>query len=148
MTCDMSPFSYITVLMSKFVRHVMLHVMLGRWRAGPVKPCSGGFVGSSVAVRRPGAATRGGFASAVRGQALAQTHSTRLRLGSGRRQFHWHFRTPSLLDAQRSNSFQGVEFSRGHPIATKLESPSVSLSCALLTMPGTFYEYCATSPQT
>ena len=32
----MSPFSYITVLMSKFVRHVMLHVMLGRWRARPV----------------------------------------------------------------------------------------------------------------
>ena len=111
------------------------------------KPCSGGFVGSSVAVRRLGAATRGGFASAVRGQALAQTHSTRLRLGSGRRQFHRHFRTPSLLDAQRSNSFQGVEFNRGHPIATKLESPSVSLSCALLTMPGTFYEYCATPPQ-
>ena len=87
------------------------------------KPCSGGFVGSSVAVRRPGAATRGGFASAVRGQALAHTHSTRLRLGSGRRQYHQHFRTPSLLDAQRSNSFQGVEFSRGHPNCYQARKP-------------------------
>ena len=28
-----------TVLMSKFVSHVIPHVMLGGWRAGPVGPC-------------------------------------------------------------------------------------------------------------
>ena len=36
MTCDMWPFSYIMVLMSKLVHHVMLYVMLGRGWAGPV----------------------------------------------------------------------------------------------------------------
>ena len=29
--------AHVMVLMSKFVRHVMSHVMLGRWRARPVQ---------------------------------------------------------------------------------------------------------------
>ena len=37
-TCDMWPFSYIMVLMSKLVHHVMLYVMLGGGRARTVVP--------------------------------------------------------------------------------------------------------------